>query len=185
MNIKKITMLASMALALGAFAIPASASAAEWTDEGATLEAAANVTFSGTAQFDTGTAGVHCPTVVAKATLQPGSTGTINSFEGVGCKGIKGLNGASATTTATGLPWVIHANDNGTITITDVHIDNALTPSPPFPPSATIFGDVTATPNNPEEISSVALSGKVETTAGEADVSGSLNASPAGRYGIK
>ena len=183
--LKKMMLLAVMAVAAVAFAVPAVASATEWTHEGKGLEENASVTFTGTAQFNTGTAGIHCTTVHVKATLEPGSTGKITSFEGTHCTGIGGLAGATATTTPTGLPWTIHANANGSITITGVHIDNAITPSPPFPPGATIFGNVTATPNNSSAISSVELSGTVETSVGPAQVSGTLEASPAGTYGIE
>ncbi|HEX5763707.1 MAG TPA: hypothetical protein VFY04_11385 [Solirubrobacterales bacterium] len=188
MSIKKMLLLASMALAAIAAAAPAAQAQGEWTHEGEPITESKEVTFAGTVQFTVvgSSTGVHCKNSHAVAHFLPGGKGEVTTFEGKECRGTGFLVGCTTVhPKSEGLPWPITANTNQTGTISEVNIVNTMTGS--FCPvsSTTLTGNVIVTPDNPEETSSVTLSGTVMTSQGEAEVAGTLSVSPAGTYGIE
>jgi hypothetical protein len=147
--LKKMMLLASMALAAVAFAVPASASAHEWTHEGAGFAGNLEVGLNGFAAFGGPGENFGCATH-ADATLEGGTTtGEITAFnintaacaaEGnfVGCE----LESA----TAEGLPWTIHITAETKITITNAVIHNHFKPGTCFATTIQLtFPDVTVT----------------------------------------
>lgn len=127
--IKKLTLLAFAVAALVAFAVPASASAAEWQFEGKPLEENATLTLSGFGAFSTGPSGAH-GNLHAHITLEPGSTGTVDALTVTNCKGTGGLAGLTCHGTSEKLPWTIHCNPGGTATITSIQLKNTYTGTP-------------------------------------------------------
>jgi len=179
--LKKLTLLA---LAVAAFAIPASASAAEWKFEGEPLKETASVTLSGGAGFTAGTNGAHA-TLDAVIDLEPGSTGKVTTLGISNCTGTGGLTGLTCDATEENLPWTVHCNADGSVTITGVQITNHYTPSG-LAPDTTLTGSVVAT-GEEGSLDSVSLSGSgttVDIKGGPqgvtASVSGTLEASQAG-----
>lgn len=183
---KRVALLAVSAIAAIAFAVPAVASAQEWLHNGSPLTENETVEFTGHAAF---TGGVTCDPVVAHVILKPGNMGTVTSFGPEGnvtevCKTtgtLAALGCTIHTVTPENLPWTVDVNATN-FTITGVKIKNGF--SNCVFPTVTIQGDVTATPDNASSISSVALSGTLNSELGEVGVEGSLGASPAGTYGI-
>lgn len=185
MSIKKMLLLASMALAAIAFAAPATASA-EWTHEGEPIGDKANISLSGTVGFaGAGGAAFEC-VVHSSVTLEPGTTGTVKSFQITTntCKGTGPLeNCVLANDTVIGLPWVVHTNGTA-MTITDVTITNHYvdnTPACPVHTTVLHFASATATPDSTSAMSSVTVSG---TATSGAVAFGSFAVTPAGTYGI-
>jgi hypothetical protein len=192
--LKKIMVLASMAVTAVAFAAPAIASA-EWTDATKKVEVPREVSFTGPAAFTGGIGGITCNNTHATATLTPGSTATVNSFivtnPTTECTETGGL--AFCTThsvTSTGNPWTAHTNTVD-ITITGVKIDNTM--SGAFCPyhELTLKGDVTVTPDNPHAATLGHLGGTMGVYNGtttafvqNVTVSHTVNVSPSGTYGI-
>jgi hypothetical protein len=186
--IKKMMLLAGMALALVAVAAPASASA-NWLHGGNPITTDQTVEFSGPARFFTALGGAEA-TIHVHATLKAGTTtAVINKFEATNCKGTGGLAGTTCTTTAKGLPWTAHVTPSNQIEITDVELHNLYWAGPhsggPVA-TTTLIGDITATPDDAEAISSVSLSSSNATANGNpAVVEGTLGVSPAGTYGLE
>ncbi|HEX6603028.1 MAG TPA: hypothetical protein VF030_10340, partial [Solirubrobacterales bacterium] len=157
---KKVLMIASMALALVAVAAPVAS--ASWLHDHKPLEENAEVEFSGAANFAIpGVAGAEA-TIHVGVELEAGTTtATVTSFEATNCKGTGGLAGTTCTTVAEGLPWTAHIASNNTIEITTVRLHNRYWAGPHTgtPVATTILhGDIRATPDNAETISSVTLS---------------------------
>lgn len=186
--IKKMLLLASMALAAVAFAVPASASA-NWTANQAPLTENAVVEFSGPASFQIpGTAGAEA-TIHAEIELKAGSTtGTVLSFTDTSCKGTLGFAGLTCTGTARNLPWHVEVNGPDLV-INDIDLlthyyigSHSETPVR----QSVLAGDIIATPDDPEAIGTVTLSESENTTASgvPAVVDGDLAASPEGVYGF-
>jgi hypothetical protein len=185
---KKMMLLAGMALALVAVAAPASASA-NWLHGGNPIATDQTVSFSGPMRFFTAQAGLEA-TIHMHATLKAGTTtAVINKFEATGCKGTGALLGTTCTKTAVGLPWTAHVTPSNAIEITDVELHYLYWAGPHSgAPVATsvIVGDITATPDDAEAISSVSLSSSNATANGNpAVVEGTLGVSPAGTYGLE
>jgi hypothetical protein len=174
--LKKLTLLAMSVAALIAFAIPATASAAEWTSNGEPTESHTLVKFTGHVQTTVfGAVGTTADTVHVELILKPGSTGTVTKFEVTNCLGIIGYAGNTCHVTTQKMPWVIHCNANGTISITNIHITHKYTGSNP-PGDSTIVGGVTATADNNTAITRLHLASAGLTSNGLPTViSGSLN----------
>lgn len=190
--LKKMMLLATAVAAVLAFAIPASASAAEWTHNEEPLTENANVEFNGSASFlNAEGTGIACSTAFAKVTLEPGDMGTVTAFGAVaptvncpttGLLKTLGCQVKEGGITPEGLPWTIDVNAND-FTITGVKITTDLENC--ILGSVTIEGNVTATPDSTNPIHNVTLSGTLSSSlGGSVSVGGTLDASPSGTYGI-
>jgi hypothetical protein len=185
MSIKKMALLASMALALVAFAAPATASALEWKHEGKKLAANASISFTGPVGFTSAFGNVSCETAHGTGVIKPGTTGTITAFDGTNCKGSGLLTGCTVDDTALGLPWVTHITGAKTFSITGVKIKNVFTDDPfCVVDETTLEGSITATVDNAAAISSATLSGTLNSSLGTVNVNGTLQGTPAKTYGI-
>ena len=132
---RKLLLCASLALAVGAFAVPSGASAS-WTLNHQHLEANAQIHEEGTIQWTSPVGGFHCAQVTATATLTAGTTTT--SFSQLNpvlssCKTTAGLAQCTITSiTIENLPWTGHINGTW-ITMTGVtiqhHLHGTLCPS--------------------------------------------------------
>lgn len=188
-------MMASLAWAVAAFAVPSLASA-DWTDNTVRVNSQANITFSGNKQFFSAIGGVSCTEAHANATITPGTTGHINSDTAVvaSCKGTGGLAGCTVTSfTSFLLPWTAHTNGSAIeVTGLDVHI----TFHGGFCPyhEVALAGNVTTTPNNAHGASSFTAgnvagalelyNGTTGATISTVTTSGTLNITPGSTYGI-
>jgi len=183
--IKKIMLLASMALATAALAAPAAQ--AEWLHNGAPLKANATVNLSGTAGFAAPFGlGTYTCTVHATLVAEPGSTGKVTKFEPTTntCVGTGILANCKLKSHSSNVPMIVHANTTvRTISITNATIKNVYEGANCSQTEThLLFSTVTATPDNGSSISSVKLSG---TATNGTTVSGTLNVTPAKTYGIK
>jgi hypothetical protein len=177
MSIKKMALLASMALALVAFAAPATASALEWKHEEKKLGANANLTFTGPVGFTSSFGNVTCETAHGAATIKPGDTGTINSFDGTNCKGSGLLAGCTVVhDDDQGTPWAVKITGSKTFSISGIQITNQFTGF--FCPVShtTLEGNITATVDNAGAIGSATLSGTLNSSLGTVTVNGTLTA---------
>ena len=185
--IKKMMLLAVSAAAVIAFAVPATASA-EWTEFGAPLENDAEVVFSGPANFEVpGFAGAHAD-VTAKLKLIAGTTtAEVLSFTDSNCTGTLALNGLPCTGTARNLPWHAEVDANGNIRIANIDLLTHYYSDAGHTSLVTqtvLKGNIIASPDNREEISSVTLSGEgVTANENPAIVGGTLGAEPEGVFG--
>ena len=208
----KTMLLALVALAVTAFAAPAVAGAEEWTFEGKNLgnsmepvftdegfpikEGAGNVGIQGTILFQGGKGGIEC-TLNANATLGVNSgEGSINeaSISPESCDTSGGLNPCTVTSaTMKQLPWQLIATKNGIVT--GLEIEFKLTGG--FfclTKEDTVVGAYFLTPDNTKAMSTLTPSGAVESTYKHGSknyvtefvtVSGELDVTPAGRYGME
>src|SRR6476646_3122679 len=197
--IRRLPLLAVMAIAAAALAAPAFASAANWTEP--ELTEAVETGYTGEVHFEMNeySYGYTCE-VEADATLKPGGGGSIDSLTASSCRGTGGLEGCKEVTegvnTAWETPWSIQVKgeavdlDHLEIEATqDCTADNYLymyggdaAPNGPYPP-------MVLTPNNPDSISGFTLSGQGEIQISnlgtfDATISGSLQATDPGAYGI-
>jgi hypothetical protein len=176
--LKKLTMLAMSVAALVAFAVPATASAAEWTSNGAPLEGETAVKLIGHVETTVFLSiGTTAGTVHMEMRLKPGSTGTVTNFEVTNCVGTIAIAGIPCHATTQNTPWMIHCNGgaSGSISITGIHSTYQFTGANP-PGNWTVVGGVTATPDNRAAITSVVLSSAGATANGlPAKVLGTLN----------
>jgi len=197
---KKMMMLATMVAAVMAFALPATSSAA-WNDEGTAITSTKTVQLTGSASHS---GGVECPNALTDLTLDPGSTGKIDTFtieETDKCKVIGSLAalGCNKLTShiSTNLPWSISTNGS-VILITKIDLDLTYVGS-----GLCVSGvgttlsnkldgsgkeiPLVATPNSTTTVSSVKLSGELKSSTGtNVTTSGTLSVlSPnTGTYGI-
>ncbi|HEX5929342.1 MAG TPA: hypothetical protein VFY48_08110 [Solirubrobacterales bacterium] len=184
--LKKMTVLAMAVGVVAALALPASASAT-WKHGQTAIEKDEQLGLTGNARFQGGLGGVECQ-VTSKITFQAGqTTGKVESFvphptsDTLNCKGLAGLafcqihdvtpfSGASLLSTQN--PWVLHTWAESTggeppvihqkdlIHVTSGNITSTLTGG--FCPVKHIMltgGTVVATPNQPNNVTSVQLSG--------------------------
>ena len=205
------TLLALAMLALAAFVTPAVAAAEEWTVEGKDLgtsmlpvftdegfpikEGAGNVGIQGPILFQGVKGGIEC-TLNASATLGVNSgEGSITeaSISPESCDASGALNPCTVTSaTVKQLPWVLAADSTGIAT--GLQIVFKLTGG--FfclTKEDTVTGAYLITPDNVKAMSSWTLSGEVESYYQHGSkeyktefvtVSGELDLTPAGRYGI-
>jgi hypothetical protein len=199
--LKKMMLLAGMALALVAFAGTASASAASWVhwttiegvEEHTTIEAFEE-DFTGFAQFAAEAAPannfgcvVHAHLVAS--TVNGEAHGEITSFEVTTetCKGEGAFAACKLKADSSTVPWTVDVNTSD-LTITGVGITNQYEGEKcPFTGSSLSFPEITATPD-PEatRINCLTLEGK-GLNGGIAPVvaSGELCAYNEGTYGIE
>lgn len=190
--LKKALLLAAVVSAL--LAVPAMASAAEWTEGGAPITATKTVKFTGPVSFESGEAGgISCTTAHVELILHPGDVGTVKKFEPTGCtthgplKEVFGCEVESVTSTATeATPWGATATLSG-VPITGIGITNHMNAACLLGPEIVVESatePVVATPDSNSAIHSVTLSGEVETNVGPSVAGGTLAAEPSGVYGI-
>jgi hypothetical protein len=213
-SIRTAALLAAAALVAVAFAVPAVASAANWkqngqevsgltwTQEGLTLASSGNLALSGTTTLQSGALGtISCPTTV-NLSLSPGNGGgQLTEFVATpsGCK-LGGLlksicTKVTAMTMTEPVPVTAKEVSGKTVIASNeafsflVKIEGAGCPE-----SWLFVGKLNATPDSTSGIGSVALGGEFETYYysggefhtgfGKVAATGTLSASPAGKYGI-
>ena len=171
MRIKKMLLLASMALAAMAVAIPAAASAepALWTHEHKVLTSGTpSSPYEGFAKFEIpGVFSFGCE-ITVRLQAEPGTTGTVTEFKvtTTTCKG----TGAAAACELGGdhpenLPWTVHTTTHD-LEITDVTILNTYKAGCGLGAQTTLhFPKITAEIDNATTIHSVTLSGVATNTA--------------------
>lgn len=189
MSIKKMMLLAGMAMAVVAFAAPAMAVANEMTDEGTPVAAGTEAQLSGTAKFTSiiffVESGIEC-NVHATLTAETAETGqTEFEITTSSCKGFGFLNGCEVVADElTGNPWETHVSSSNTLTVTDVTIHSTQDSECAMENIFLQFGEVTATVDDPASISSVTLSGTGMANELSATASGELSVTPANTYEI-
>jgi hypothetical protein len=192
--LKKMMLLAGLALSAVAFAAPASASAqGTLFDEGTPIPAGNHATLE-----TTGVIGFDVPELASsfgcnshpKVTLVSGhpSTGTVTAFNITTseCAGTGLLEGCELANDTTNTPTVdVSAT---VLTITNIKINNVFKEGCIVPASQWTFPAVVATPNNTKAISSVKVSGNGvdEVTGLLIEATGTLNIAggAAGTYGV-
>jgi hypothetical protein len=197
MTLKKMLILASMALAVVAFVAPASASAARWVHWEAGVETTVETItedFTGWAEFHpTGVAstnfGCEVHAHVTGSTTAGVAHGKVTSFEITTstCKGEGGFTGCelkSHTNTAAANPWTVHVNTNDFV-ITNVSIQNEYKGCL-VPPANLSFPEITAEPE-PEatKINCLTISGAGLNISTAIEATGELCAYHEGTYGIE
>lgn len=193
MIVKKTLLLASMALAAAALAVPAAAQA-EWTHEGKPLTGSGTFELSGSVKLEVAGASSYECAVLIEMTILEGAEGkgTLNSFEPAlaTCKGTGVVKGCELESSSTeGLPWVVDAKEWANKVIdakaTNVIFEYKFKKGCAVPNSHVEFKEVTMTPDNVGQISSFTLSG-TEGPPVNTKISGTLFlTSKAKTYGIK
>jgi hypothetical protein len=212
-SIKTMLLLAFTALTAVAFTVPAMASASNWkqngeelngytwSQEGKTLESTGSLGLSGTIKFPAIVGGrIECP-LSATASLEPARSGKLSAVavSAAGCKmtgSIAQVCSSVSAATTSAQPWSVSVTESGgkpVITSGEVSFFLTVSGSKECPQNWRYTGKLTATPNDASAISSVSLSGAFKayidsggtpTYLGFEGMSGTLNASPAGKYGI-
>jgi len=210
-SIKKMLLLASAVAVVVAFAAPAAASASNWTkngsaitgvhwtDNGAALGGGGgSVNLAGTMSVGGELGTLTCP-VSIDMSLSAGSSGLATKFSGTpsGCKigGLIASYCSEVTAISANTPWGVSATEvsgKPVIKINSATVTYKLAGGASCAEvgDVSVAGTITATPNDAAKIASVSLSGKMAmstSTIGyfsDAGVSGTLNATPSGKYGI-
>ena len=192
---RKTMVLVGMAAAAVALYVPAVAPA-DWSAGTSKIEVGVNVPWIGSINFSSDSGGLTCSTSHSAWTLEPGTTGTMNTLEPTSssCKGTGGLAGCTVTSTiATGSPWTTHTNGTA-VEITAMKIDYTLHGG--FCPyhEVRLEGNLAATPNDAHAMTAITLSkgsgtpeiynGTTGSTIAAIGVTGTLSIPPAGPYGI-
>ncbi|HWM63535.1 MAG TPA: hypothetical protein VNP96_06030 [Solirubrobacterales bacterium] len=190
MGLKRIMLLACMALTTIAFAAPATASAT-WLKHEEPIAQNENLEFTGSVNFSIpGVASYEC-VFHTQATLEAGTTtGRINgsNLTPGTCSGTGALAGCTfAAVHTNGLPWTFHANPGpGNLSMTDhthtITYANPTTPQCPIHDSTINFGSIIAVPDNTRVVRRVSLSG---TGGGGLQVSGELTVLPEETFGFE
>ncbi len=195
---KKAIMLA---LAIGALVAVPAAAMAEWTDGTVKVPTNRTIQFKGNAKFSSGFLGSIVCNTTSQTKLEPGSTGTVESFHPdtttktvtEQCTAGGALAGCQVhTVQSTGLPWTAHANTAaGTITITSGEIHTSLTGSFCASKTSTVTaGTVTLTLDNAHAGTNGTLSGQLqvhtEPATAATTISGqqTVQGTDAGTYGV-
>jgi hypothetical protein len=185
MTAKKTLLLAMVALAAAALAIPASASAGNWKDNGVQLKAGEHATlgFSGKIEMEyKNAANILSCNASLTLTAEGGETGTITKFdlETASCSGTGIFAKCTVKADKTGTPLVVHTTATGfEVTKAEANIEYegcTLKKSQQFFPS------VFATANQLEPIASITLGGF--DSIGIAFLRGSMNAADPKTLGI-
>lgn len=184
---KKLGLIAGMALAALAFAIPVSAASANWTHETVPITNNETMHLTGTMGFDNGAGtGFDCE-VTANLEMTAGTTaGHVRNFTVFTntCVG-KGVfvNCKVKSATPAGEPWAA-AIVGGTVRINGFDLTNVYENCPAE--STTIIDngapEVIATPDNNEAIESLKITG---TAAGGLNITGTLAPTILGTWGIE
>jgi hypothetical protein len=129
---KKLTIIAALAMAIGAFAIPSTASAS-WLDNGAHLEAGTpQLHGEGEVGFASANGNIHCTQVTSTVQLTGGqTTGTVDQFiaaDPVNKCHTEGALGHCVVTSVQpqNTPWTAHVNGTTGVQVTGVRIFNDL-----------------------------------------------------------
>jgi len=196
MNLRKMLLLAGMALAAVAFAAPAAAQAeGTWTKNHEQLTENATVEIHGFVGFATAFGGFGCP-AHGMATLEPGATGhgTIDTFtigNTEGCEGTGFLAECELVEheVTEGLPYTLTATPEDLDIIGDITVWNAYDPECSFGELEADFNEITVTADSPTTATNLQLSGQngIITVAGqeiEAEAYGEGEITPAGVYGV-
>jgi hypothetical protein len=155
MTFKKMLLLASMALAAIAFSVPASASALEWTHNGAEFEGEVEDTLSGSLFFGNPEAGqtkfgcnLHIG-IIAHGGTTTSTSGNISRTTET-CAGEGAFTGCELVEDeTTGLPADVHTTGTNTLTITGpIVIHNVYDEDCPIVRTTLTFPDVTITLQN-------------------------------------
>jgi len=195
MSIKKILLLSTMALALGALIAPAYASAVGWLHEGKPVKEGSDETIELTGTLTWVIAGAH---VECKAHPTLTVTGPNEAeFTKIGittstCKGTGFMAGCSmALDKPTNFPWAAHPISTTEFAITDFTPDGLWKCKLKESELNFDFPEVIATPDVPAAMNSVSLAGEGTaiyegSTELEAQMSGELavTGGAAGKYGI-
>lgn len=182
MKSNKRLLLAAVCLAVGLFAINASAaSAAVWKHGGSNLAKHTEIGLTGGEVFESGTSGMSCE-VFATITTSGGSTGTIKKWEVKNCKsGFGELAGCEVSATeAKSLPWTLDVNA-ADLSVTSMRIRRTFKAGCKISEiDKTVT--MTMTPNVPAAITSFEFLGS--TTGYKAFGSFTVNSPNSGTYGI-
>jgi hypothetical protein len=146
MNLKKMMLLASMALAAIAFAAPAAAQAVEFNN--------ATESYEGKLKFAVAGVGSYECTVTAAVQSSGGSTGTVETFQPStapgDCVGTGVFTGCTLENDTSSVPFSVHVLTAGDLEITDkpgnIIIHNVYGNCPFVPETTLEFESVTATP---------------------------------------
>jgi hypothetical protein len=129
---KKLTIIAALAMATAAFAVPSTASAI-WTHNHQHLQGSPQIHGEGSAAFQSSAGQINCTTVTSTIQLTGGqTTGVVNEFNAnnvqTKCHTNGGIIGHCTVTSVTpvGLPWTGHINQTTGVQVTSVHISNDL-----------------------------------------------------------
>jgi hypothetical protein len=182
--LKKTMMLAMAAAVVAAFAVPATATANEWKHGAVNIVGNKQIDLTGQALFHSGVVGgIECQTTAQLTALAgSGGTGNVTKFDTdldeagstvtTKCKATGFLAGCQVhATQSTGTgggtllanPWVVHNPTTKAVEVTSGDIHISMTGG--FCPgdTATVTpATLTATPNQPKNITSFALSGQVQ-----------------------
>jgi len=124
--LKKMTLLAGMALAAIAFAVPASASALEWTDNGAAFTGTASDTLSGFIAFgEPGGTEFGCVAEVGISATGGSANGSVTSFtpNTAECAGTGPFSGCELESdSTTGLPAAVSIVETSKLTMSNASI---------------------------------------------------------------
>lgn len=193
-KLRTLQFAAVAAIMAAAFAAPAVASAAHWFNAktGQNLKSPATIGLEGEIQFDVAGSGsgFRCPSS-SEATLTPGSEGTFTKFSlnKSMCVGFgAAYENCVVNSTETKLPS-LKATEAGTILVNNLYIKLGIEKCKTGTPWMSVEGNVTATPDNKYEISSLALKGNVTWKRALEFTSTALvqawwSVTPAGEYGI-
>jgi len=184
---KRLMLLTASLVAIAAFAVPAAASA-NWTEEGEVISENRELGFSGPANFQIpGTFGWEWEMSLELRLIAGTTTAEVTSYADSNCKGMLAFAGLSCTGEARNLPWIAHVKGE-TIQITGYDVlyrFYAGSHEGPVARQAGLTGNIIATPDNREAISSVTLEGEGTTANGApATVAGTLNATPPEVFGF-
>jgi hypothetical protein len=123
MNLKKMLLLTSMALAAMAFGAPAAQANLDWAQSG-TIQGTGELSSLSETGLTTGPAEVHFEGNVTKGS----TTAEITAFEFTTGNGIPtNVPGCHAAAHASALPWVVHLATPDTMTITDITFTTTFT----------------------------------------------------------
>lgn len=192
--LKKMMLLAGMALAVVAFAGPASASAATWVHwNGEEQETVSEITedFTGFAKFEVTPApgnnfGCEVHVHLSGTTGAGGAQGQVTAFEVTTetCVGEGAFGTCTLVADNSSVPWEVDVSSTD-FTITNVEIENEYA-NCSIPPSHLVFGSITATPNNPTKINCLTISGTgVNNGTTPVTATGELCAYNEGTYGVE
>ncbi len=191
---KTLVALAMITGAVAALAVPASASAS-WLHHATPIQQNVQLGLTGQTRFQGGLGGVECQVTSSLQLLVGQTVGKIATYafhptsDTTNCKGLGGLAFCQLhNTTPQNLPWTLHPAEiegQDQLRITNVSVTGQATGG--FCPikKTTLTGStVIGTPNQPNTVSSMQLSGKaqvdIETTNGTTDqetatVGGTMN----------
>jgi len=187
LRIKRIVLLAGMALAAVAAMAPASASAeATWTHDFEQLKKDAKVELSGRAGIVIpGVAGYDCIMHASLTLKGNSSTGTVDSLTITTstCTGTGLLAGCGVKKdTAEELPWSIHVTTEADAVIKDIKFQFTFDEFCAAKENVTSFLVSTAVPDNAGSITTLTLSG---TSINGTILTGVLTMAPKETYGVE